>query len=587
VPLPRWNRCTLPCLAVFIALLLPVERAQGQVIQRPADERLELPEFESPEEEEPILPPIIQPLEPEEAPSAGPGVFIESYRFVGSTVFSTEELESIVAPWTGRVIRSEDLVSVRNAITEHYVRHGYVNSGATLRDQDFEGGVIEIHIVEGSLSEIQVTGNRQFSARYLRDRIRRGATTPLHVGRLEERIQILQQDPRIQKLAARLVPGDQRGQAVLHIQVEETNRFGVNLNFNNNEPPSIGALGGGFDASLQNIVGWGDTFGAEFTITEGLERYRSRYEIPFTRWDTRLVLQANYADSEVTEEPFDDLGIESTFQSYQIGLSQPVYTSAQTQFELGLIADWRRSNTKLGETSFSFPGSGADEGETTASVLRFVADWSHRDRNQVLAARVQLSWGIDALDATTHTKRDREGSAQLPDGRFVASLIQLQWARRFGSLGVQMIVRGDLQLANDPLLSLEQIAVGGYATVRGYRQNQRVRDQSAITSLEVRVPIWRDPRHIGVIELAPFVDYARVWDQSGRSSGARGPMDSIGSNLKRRKGKTLASVGIGLRWTLPRFLSAQIYWGQNINRVDTSGDLQDSGVQFQITCHFP
>jgi hemolysin activation/secretion protein len=441
VPLPRWNRCTLPCLAVFIALLLPVERAQSQVIQRPADERLELPEFESPEEEEPILPPIIQPLEPEEAPSAGPGVFIESYRFVGSTVFSTEELESIVAPWTGRVIRSEDLVSVRNAITEHYVRHGYVNSGATLRDQDFEGGVIEIHIVEGSLSEIQVTGNRQFSARYLRDRIRRGATTPLHVGRLEERIQILQQDPRIQKLAARLVPGDQRGQAVLHIQVEETNRFGVNLNFNNNEPPSIGALGGGFDASLQNIVGWGDTFGAEFTITEGLERYRSRYEIPFTRWDTRLVLQANYADSEVTEEPFDDLGIESTFQSYQIGLSQPVYTSAQTQFELGLIADWRRSNTKLGETSFSFPGSGADEGETTASVLRFVADWSHRDRNQVLAARVQLSWGIDALDATTHTKRDREGSAQLPDGRFVASLIQLQWARRFGSLGVQKPTR--------------------------------------------------------------------------------------------------------------------------------------------------
>ncbi|MBW2577666.1 MAG: ShlB/FhaC/HecB family hemolysin secretion/activation protein [Deltaproteobacteria bacterium] len=588
MPRLRWYRNIGPCLTLFIALLLPGERAQGQAIQRPADERPELPEFESPEEAEPILPPIIQPLEPEEAPSTGPGVFIEGYRIVGSTVFSSEELESLVEPWTGRVIRSEDLVSVRNAITEHYVRHGYVNSGATLQDQDFEGGIIEIHIVEGSLSEIRITGNKQFRARYLRDRIRRGATTPLHIGKLEERIQILQQDPRIRKLAARLLPGEQRGESVLHIQVEETDRFGVNLNFSNYEPPSISALGGGVDASLQNIVGWGDSIEAEFTITDGLERYRSRYEIPFTRWDTRLLLEANYANSEITEDPFVDLDIESEFQSYQIGLIQPIYTSTQTRFDLGLIADWRRSNTKLGGFDFSFPGSGAEDGEATASVLRFVADWLHRDQNQVIAARVQLSWGIDVLDATTHNKRDRVDSAQLPDGRFVASLIQLQWARRFGSLGIETIVRGDLQLSNDPLLSLEQIAVGGYATVRGYRQNQRVQDQAAITSLEVRIPIWRDPRHTGVIELAPFVDYARVWDQSGRSNGAQNPENPIPlKDLVKRKAKTLSSVGIGLRWTLPRFLSAQIYWGQNINSVETSGDLQDSGVQFLITCRFP
>jgi hemolysin activation/secretion protein len=572
VPLPRWNRNIGPCLALFIALLLPGERAQGQAIQRPADERPELPEFESPEEAEPILPPIIQPLDPEEAPSTGPGVFIEGYRIVGSTVFSSEELENLVEPWTGRVIRSEDLVSVRNAITEHYLRHGYVNSGATLQDQDFEGGIVKIQIIEGSLSEIRITGNEQFRARYLRDRIQRGATTPLQIGKLEERIQILQQDPRIRKLAARLVPGDQRGEAVLHIEVEETNRFGVDFRFDNYEPPSIGALAGGIDASLQNIAGWGDSFGAEFTITEGLERYRGRYEIPFTRWDTRLLLDANYTDSEVTEAPFDDKEIESTFQSYRLGLIQPVYTSTQTRFNLGLLADWRRSNIKLDGESFNFFGSGAANGKTTASVLRFFADWSWRDRNQVLSARMQLSWGIDALGATTHNKRDRDGSSQQPDSRFVASLIQLQWARRFDSLGVEAIVRGDMQISNDPLLTLEQIAVGGFSSVRGYRQNQRVQDQAAIVSLEVRVPIWRDPRHIGVIELAPFVDYAHVWNHSDRLF---------------KRAKTLSSVGIGLRWTLPRFLSAQIYWGQNINSVESSGDLQDKGVQFLITCHFP
>jgi hemolysin activation/secretion protein len=156
-----------------------VDRAKGQVIQRPADERPELPDFEPPEEKEPILPPIIQPSEPEEAPSTGPGVFVKRYRIIGSTVFSKEELEGVVAPWTGQVIRSEDLVSVRNAITKLYLQHGYVNSGATLQDQDFENGVIEIHVIEGSLGEIRITSNEQFLSKYLSGRIRRGATVPL------------------------------------------------------------------------------------------------------------------------------------------------------------------------------------------------------------------------------------------------------------------------------------------------------------------------------------------------------------------------------------------------------------------------
>jgi len=516
-------------------------------------------------EDEPILPPIIQPSEPEEAPSTGPGVFVKRYRIIDSTVFSKEELEGVVAPWAGRVIRSEDLVSVRNAITKLYVQQGYVNSGATLRDQDFENGVIKIHVIEGSLGEIRITGNEQFLSKYLRGRIRPGATVPLDIGKLSERIEILQQDPRIKKLTARLVPGNRRGEATLHIFVEETNRFGVDFRFSNYEPPSIGALAGQIEGSLENLVGLGDTLGVNFTITDGLERYRARYEIPFTRWDTRLLLEARYADSEVTESPFDDLDIESTFESYQVGLIQPVYRSSQTQVNLGVTLDWRQSKTKLLGETFTFPGSGAHDGEATAGVLRFVADWLQRDQNQVFAARVQLSWGLDALGATTN-------SGDLPDGRFVSSLLQLQWARRFGSLGVEAIVRGDLQLANDPLLSLEQIAVGGYATVRGYRQNQRVQDQAAIVSLEVRVPIWRDPQHLGVIELAPFVDYAHVWNHKDRPA---------------KRAKTLASAGIGLRWRLPNFLSAQIYWGQNINSVESSGNLQDSGVQFLITCHFP
>jgi len=208
-----------------------------------------------------------------------------------------------------------------------------------------------------------------------------------------------------------------------------------------------------------------------------------------------------------------------------------------------------------------------------------VFEWLHRDQDQVIAARSQLSWGIDALGATITSDEDHRqettGEPMIgddPNARFVAWLLQLQWARRFGPWGIEAIFRTDLQLANGPLLTMEQIAVGGFSTVRGYRQNQIVQDQGVVASLEVRVPVWRQPERWGVVQLAPFVDFGRTWDHRDR------PGD---------RASTLASAGIGLRWSLTRFFDARIYWGQNLTSVVTSGDLQDKGVQFLISGHFP
>jgi hemolysin activation/secretion protein len=230
-----------------------------------------------------------------------------------------------------------------------------------------------------------------------------------------------------------------------------------------------------------------------------------------------------------------------------------------------VIGDWRRTQTDVLGERFDFPGSGTENGKATAAVLRFVFDWLLRDQRQVFAVRSQVSWGIDALGATINSGDD-------PDGRFVAWLLQLQWARRFGSLGIETIFRTDLQLANDPLLTMEQIAVGGYATVRGYRQNQYVQDQGVVSSVEVRIPIWRIPELGGYVALAPFVDFGHTWDHSDRPGS---------------RTETLASAGIGLRWALARYLNARIYWGKNLTSTDTSGNLQDGGVQFLISGHLP
>jgi hemolysin activation/secretion protein len=558
-------RMPLTCLALVAAMLAPGGAAFGQAIPRPADDRPGLPDFESPGDTPPLLPPLQRPSLPQQQLSVGPGVNVDSYRITGSTVFSDEELAEAVADWAGREIRSEDLILVRNAITNLYIDAGYVNSGAILPDQDFEGGIIELRVIEGTLGEVRIKGNEKFRDRYLRDRIRRGASVPLNVGELSRELKILQQDPRIERIAARLAPGSEPGSSILYLEVEEASRFALELRASNYEPPSLGGYAGQAEVGISNLSGFGDSLRGVFTIGEGIRRYDSYFDVPLNRYDTTLTLATRYAKARVVEEPFDELDLESRFQSYQIGLHQPVYRSPSSLVKLGVIGDWRDTRTELLGERFSFPGSGARNGRTTATVLRFLFDWVKRDERQVFAARSQVSWGIDALGATVHGKNE-------PDGKFVSWLLQLQWARRFSFLDLETVFRTDLQLASSPLLAMEQIAVGGFSTVRGYRQNQVVVDQAVVTSAEVRIPIWRRPDLGGTISLAPFVDYAHAWDQEDRL------LD---------RSRNLASVGIGLRWDMPRFASARVYWGQDLVDAITTGDIQDHGLQFLVTLSWP
>lgn len=196
----------------------------------------------------------------------------------------------------------------------------------------------------------------------------------------------------------------------------------------------------------------------------------------------------------------------------------------------------------------------------------------------MVALRSQFSLGVDALGATTDDCAfdlsgtcTKSGSGAIPDAHFLAWLGQFQVVRRFDAWDVEAIFRTDLQLATEPLFSLEQYAVGGHHTVRGHRENQLVRDNGLTSSLELRIPLWTDAARQLSVKLTPFCDAGRSWNRKRDEPSPR----------------TLASVGIGLR-TSWRRLHGELFWGHRIERVDKPDDrgLQDEGVHFAIGARF-
>jgi hemolysin activation/secretion protein len=553
-------------IGLVLGLWLSPRDASSQV-RRPGEERPELGEFAPEEPREPALelPPVPEaPEEQRDRLASGRRVLVHSFRVVGSSVFRERELIDLLAPYTGRELSIARLLEARDAITRHYIANGYVSSGAVLPDQKVQDGVVEIRVVEGTLARIEIEGTEHFRRSYLERRLERAAGEPLNVHDLERRLHLLQQDPRVRRVAAELQPGEVRGESVLSLGLEEESPYRAWLIGSNDESPSIGSEGGVVRAEHLNLTGNGDTLSVSGGMTDGLDEWDLRYALPLNAADTTLELRFQRSDSEVVESPFDQLDIEGKSVTWGVGLRHPLYRTLREELWIGLTGELRRSETELLGDDFSF-SLGPDNGKTKLTVLRFLQEWTSRTRDRVLAVRSTFNFGIDAFNATDESVTG--AGVRVPDGTFFSWLGQFQWAQRLPDSWrrSQLIFRTDVQLTNGPLLSLEQFSVGGARTVRGYRKNLLVRDNALVSSVELRIPILRTALGEDILQIAPFADFGHAWN------------DQETPHMK-----TISSLGVGLRYRINDRISLEGYWGGRLRSVPRpKTNLQNYGVHLR------
>ena len=531
---------------------------------RPQESRPKLPDFESPVDEK-ILPDIAIPKGFDtKGLSAGAEVSIRAFQLVGNTLLSEEDIKKLTGPYLNRKVSFAQLEQLRDQITTTYIRRGYVNSGALIPSQEIKDGIFVFQVIEGQLTDIDIRTDGRFRKSYFENRLKRYTGKPLNVFDLEQRLQLFQIDERIERFQANLLPGDARGESRLTANVKEANPFKVRLGFDNYQPPSVGSYRGRLTLAHGNVLGFGDRASATYSGSEGLHTIEALYEIPVNAYDTTVDVHFRRGWGEVVEAPFDTLDIDS--DSYTIGstVRHPILRSLRNTFAVFLTGEYRRSETFLLGAPFSF-SSGPDSGVSEAAVLRFGQDYLHRDPNQVIAARSTFSFGLDALGAT-------QNAGNVPDGQFFTWLGQLQWAHRLPFLKSQLIFRGDAQLSDSPLLGLEQFVVGGHASVRGYRENELVRDNGTAGSLEIRVPVWQRNNGASFVELLTFADAGHSWNTGRPNTGQ----------------KTLLSAGLGARVGFTEDILLQFHWAHQFRDVPEKSehDLQDSGIHFSLTATF-
>ncbi|MBE9181158.1 ShlB/FhaC/HecB family hemolysin secretion/activation protein [Oculatella sp. LEGE 06141] len=505
--------------------------------------------------------PIIPPGTPsEDVPDT---ITVERFEVLGSTVFNAADFEAVTVPFTGRPLTFTELFQVRNAITQLYVDQGYVTSGAYIPPQTLNDGVVQIQVVEGQLEEINITGNQRLRPGYVRSRLELAADEPLNVDSLLEGLQLLQLDPLIDTISAELAAGVRPGTSALNVEISEADAFSGQIALDNGRSPSVGSFRRQASLTHANLLGFGDSLSIGYTNTDGSNGGDISYAIPINPRNGTLSFSAGFSDSEIIEEPFDALDIESESRYYELTYRQPIVQTPSEEFALSLTASRQESQSEfLGDFGdpLPFPSIGADdEGRTRISAVRFAQDWTRRGERQVFAARSQFSLGLDALNSTV----SNEG----PDSRFFAWRGQGQWVRLLAE-DTLFVLRSDLQLTGDELVPQEQFGIGGQRTVRGYRQDQLLTDNGFLASAEVRLPILRAPNIDSILHIVPFVDFGIGWN-----NGDRPDPDP----------RSLLSAGLGLQWQMGDRFSARVDWGIPLINVSSEGDsLQENGLHFSL-----
>ncbi|NEQ77773.1 MAG: filamentous hemagglutinin N-terminal domain-containing protein [Okeania sp. SIO2C9] len=488
-------------------------------------------------------------------------VTIQQFNFEGNTKFSNEELQQQLTPYLGQPITFAELIAARTAITQYYTKNNYITSGAFIPPQTIsENGTVTLKVVEGKVDEINVNINGRLNESYIKSRLQGATSAPLNQEKLLSALQLLQLDPLVKTISAELSAGVRPDTSILDVEVVTANPWQIAAISNNGRAPSVGSFRRGVEVGYGNLTGMGDRVNTLYTNTDGSDTVEVSYSIPVNSSNGRVELFYRHQDNEVIESPFERLDINSNSNTYKLAFRQPIVQTSRQRLSLGLGATRRDSQTSILGTNFPLSEGADDDGKTKLSIFQFFQDYQLRGDNQVLSLYSEFNLGVGILDATVNSNE--------PDSRFFYWRGQGQWVSQLAE-DTLLVVGADVQLSPSDLVPLERFGLGGYRSVRAYRQDARLTDNGALGTVELRLPLPWISGENRLFQIIPFIDGGVAWNSDGE--------EVPGTNA-------LAAVGLGLQVNLWEKINMRLDYGIPLIDVD-SRDLtaQEEGFYFSIS----
>ena len=423
--------------------------------------------------------------------AAAPVFDILEYRIDGNSVLPALTVERAVYPHLGPGLGMEDVEEARKSLERAYHETGYLTVRIDIPEQKIEDGVVILRVLEGKVEKLRISGNRYYS----RGEIRSGTpsltedTVP-NFPEIQSELSQLSRSPDRQ-VTPLLRPGKIPGMVEVELKVNDKFPLHGGVDINSKESP--GTTRGRLEASIRydNLWQRQHSVGMNYIVTprnrEEIEVFVGSYSLPLDRRGSSLTVYGVRSNSNVaTALDSSVIGKGSTI-GMRVATPLPARGAYTHSASLGIdYKNFEQTVALLGLDSTTLPihyfplaaqYTGLLQDSTGSWQFGTGMTWSLRG----LADR-----DVDCNGVVIDQFACRRFGAR---PNFIIVRADLQRTQSLPA-GWSLFARADGQFASQPLISNEQLLAGGFDTVRGYLEAERLADDGARGRVELRTPAF-------------------------------------------------------------------------------------------------
>ena len=516
--------------------------------------------------------PVAEPAPPPPPPSPEPPAYtppprfdINRFEMVGASALSSEEMEQLVAPHTGKNKDFADIQRALEALEQAFRDRGYGVVQVILPEQDITRGIVRFRVIQPRVGRVAIEGNTHFDAENVRrslPSVKEGETP--NSKEVARNLQQTGEHP-VKQTNVLLRSGESEELVDVTIKIADDKPWRAFFTLDNTGTGDTGYFRSGVGLQHTNLFNRDHTLTASYITSPGhvseVTIFGLGYRIPFYDLNSSLDLIAGYSDvdSGVVQGLFNVSGSGSIFAA-RWNYFLPKWKDVEQKVAFGL--DYRAfTNEVLLQGQPLVPDITVRPASVTYSGLyRMTA----AELSFYAAAAANIPGGNDGDQAAFTASRAAatDNYTLYRYGLNYTRQFRNEWQTRLGFNG---------QYTRNALVAGEQYGIGGPDSVRGYLLREVSNDKGYATQIELYTPDLA--RNVGLTDsykarLLAFYDWGAV--QRNHALPGEQERDSI------------ASAGIGLRLTYGKSLSFRLDLAQILqetpNRDNDSQRLTGSVV---------
>jgi hemolysin activation/secretion protein len=517
-----------------------------------------------------------QPAKPQPDPPPAPPqpqtlrFDISGFRVEGNTLLPASEIAEALKPFEGKARDFGDVQRALEALQEAYVQAGFGAVQTYLPEQELQGGVVSLKVIETRVEKVNIVGNKNFGIANIRrslPALKEGATP--NSRRLADNLRVANESP-VKQARVVLRPGKTDGNIEAQVEVEDQSPWRFFTTLDNTGTEQTGNTRLGFGLQHANLFDRDHVVTAQYITSpekpSQVSVYSLGYRLPLYDLGHSIDAFVGYSDVDAgtTDTPFGQLEFKG--KGTVSGIRYNWIFDRRGEYEHRLIAgfDYRIYDNVCSVGNIGQGSCGA--AAANIQVHPFNLTYS----GQLTGARSQASIYVSALQNIAGGKDGTEKDLQLSRSQATGGYRILRLGTALASAAGgdwQARLRLDAQVSSDALVQGEQFGVGGWNSVRGFHEREISNDKGYSGSIEFYTPNLSN-WSFGLVDnlrWLAFVDGGSVQ----RNKAEPGDIEKDSG----------ASVGFGLRASDKKNFSIRA----DVARVTKAGGAQTKG---EVRGHF-